>query len=146
MKRAEALFRALTHTTTRVALGGVQVLALTVLLPAALAGSRIQDPAPTAAEVALGDSIFNGRVGGALCYVCHGPKAKGVAGIGPDLTDKEWLHGDGSRVFIEKVVTDGVTKPKKVAAPMPAKGGGQLTGPQIRAVAAYVFTLSHPTK
>ncbi|HEX6313348.1 MAG TPA: c-type cytochrome [Gemmatimonadaceae bacterium] len=142
MKRAENVVR----TTRRVGAGVLQAAALTLLVPAWLAGSRIQEPAPTPAEIALGESVFNGRAGGALCYVCHGPKAKGVAGIGPDLTDKEWLHGDGSRTFIEKIVTDGVAKPKKVAAPMPPKGGGQLTDPQIKAVAAYVFTLSHPTR
>jgi mono/diheme cytochrome c family protein len=105
-----------------------------------------QQPAPSAAEVALGDSVFHGRVGGALCYVCHGPAAKGVTGLGPNLTDKEWLNADGSVASIEKVVTEGVPKPKKMPAPMPPKGGGQLTESQIKAVAAYVYSLSHPTR
>jgi mono/diheme cytochrome c family protein len=146
MQRADTMARHSTGTTKRVRLGVLHGVALTVLVPAGLAGSRVQEPAPTPAEVALGDSVFSGRVGGALCYVCHGPRAKGVTGIGPDLTDKEWLHGDGSRAFLEKIVTDGVSKPKKSAAPMPPKGGGQLTAPQIKAVAAYVFTLSQPTR
>jgi mono/diheme cytochrome c family protein len=98
------------------------------------------------AQVALGDSVFHGRVGGALCYVCHGANGKGVAGIGPNLTDKEWLNADGSVASIEKVVTEGVAKPKKMPAPMPPKGGGQLNEGQIKAVAAYVYSLSHPTK
>jgi mono/diheme cytochrome c family protein len=134
------------RTAARVALGVLQVGALLILLPAGLAGSRIQDAAPPPSEVALGDSVFHGRVGGALCYVCHGPAGKGVAGIGPNLTDQEWLHGDGTRPFLEKIVTEGVAKPKKVAAPMPPKGGGQLTEAQIKAVAAYVFTLRQPKK
>jgi mono/diheme cytochrome c family protein len=29
---------------------------------------------------------------------------------------------------------------------MPPKGGGQLTDPQIKAAAAYVYSLSHPAK
>ncbi len=98
------------------------------------------------ADIALGDSIFHGRAGGALCYVCHGPAGKGVSGLGPNLTDKEWLHADGSIASIEKVVTEGIAKPKKMPAPMPPKGGGQLSESQIKAVATYVYSLSHPAK
>jgi mono/diheme cytochrome c family protein len=105
-----------------------------------------QDGEPSPAQLALGDSIFHGRVGGALCYVCHGPNGKGVTGMGPNLTDKEWLHADGSIPSIEKVVTEGVAKPKKLPAPMPPKGGGQLTEGQIKAVASYVYSLNHPAK
>ena len=108
-----------------------------------VAGQPRQEPV-TPAQLALGDSVFHGRVGGALCYVCHGANGKGVAGIGPNLTDKEWLNADGSVASIEKVVTEGVAKPKKLPAPMPPKGGGQLTDGQVKAVAAYVYSLSHP--
>jgi mono/diheme cytochrome c family protein len=105
-----------------------------------------QDTGATPAQLALGDSVYHGRVGGALCLVCHGPAGKGVTGTGPDLTDKEWLNADGSVASIEKVITEGVAKPKKHPAPMPPKGGGQLTDSQIKAVAAYVYSLSHPAK
>ena len=104
------------------------------------------DPEATPAMLALGDSIFHGKVGAALCYVCHGPAGKGVTGLGPNLTDKEWLNGDGSLAFIEKTVETGVPKPKKAPAPMPPRGGGQLNESQIKAVAAYVYSLSHPKK
>lgn len=96
----------------------------------------------TPAMVALGDSIYHGRVGGALCQVCHGPAGKGVNPLGPSLVDAEWLHGDGSYAFIVNTVDKGVDKPKKSAAPMPAKGGGQLTPAQVLAVAAYVYSLN----
>ena len=112
---------------------------------ATLPGTR-QENTITPAQLALGDSVFHGRVGGALCFVCHGPGGKGVTGLGPNLTDKEWLNADGSLPSIEKVVTEGVAKPKKAPAPMPPKGGGQLTDVQIKAAAAYVYSLSHPTK
>ena len=107
---------------------------------------RSQETGATPAQLALGDSVFHGRVGGALCFVCHGPSGKGVTGTGPDLTDTEWLNADGSIASIEKVIAEGVAKPKKAPAPMPPKGGGQLTDSQIKAVAAYVYSLSHPTK
>ena len=101
---------------------------------------------PTPAELALGDSVYHGRVGGALCYVCHGSAGKGVTGIGPNLTDREWLNGDGTAEAIAKVITEGVAKPKKAPAPMPPKGGGQLTDAQIKAAAAYVHSLGQPKK
>lgn len=120
-----------------------------VLAAAAFAvsvGQATAVQAPSPAMIALGDSVFHGKAGTALCYVCHGPAGKGVAGLGPDLTDKEWLHGDGSVTLIAKVVTDGVLKPKKLPAPMPPKGGGQLSDAQINAVAAYVHSLGQPKK
>ena len=116
---------------------------MTAIASAALLPRLQEAGPPSPAVVALGDSVFHGKVGGALCYVCHGPAGKGVNGLGPNLTDNEWLNGDGSLPFIEKTVTEGVPKPKKMPAPMPPKGGGQLTEAQIKAVAAYVWTRSN---
>ena len=107
-----------------------------------LAPVRSQQPSPTAAEIALGDSVFHGKVGGALCYVCHGPAGKGVSGLGPNLTDAEWVNGDGSLTFIEKTILEGVPKPRKMPAPMPPRGGGQLNEVQVKGAAAYVWSLS----
>ena len=84
----------------------------------------------SAAQVAEGDKIF------------HGQDAKGTA-IAPNLTDSEWLNGDGSLAFIEHTVTTGVPKPKSHPAPMPPMGGASLNPDQIKAVAAYVYSLSH---
>jgi mono/diheme cytochrome c family protein len=100
------------------------------------------DPSASPATIALGDSVFHGKAGGALCYVCHGPAGKGMAGLGPSLVDKEWLHGDGSAAFIARIVTEGVPKPKKTTGPMPPKGGGNLSEVQVNAVAAYVHSLT----
>ena len=40
-------------------------------------------------------------------------------------------------------MTTGVPKPKEHPAPMPPKGGAPLTDDQVKAVAAYVYSLSH---
>ncbi|MEO6057627.1 MAG: c-type cytochrome [Gemmatimonadales bacterium] len=98
--------------------------------------------APGAQQIALGDSIFHGQVAGGTCTACHGQDAKGTA-VAPNLTDKEWINGDGSLAFIEKTVTNGVAQPKQHPAPMPPKGGAALDDQQVKAVAAYVFSLSH---
>jgi mono/diheme cytochrome c family protein len=93
-------------------------------------------------QIALGDSIFHGQVAGGTCTACHGQDAKGTA-VAPNLTDSQWLNGDGSYEFIVQTVTTGVPKPKEHPAPMPPKGGAQLTDDQVKAVAAYVYSLSH---
>jgi mono/diheme cytochrome c family protein len=92
--------------------------------------------------VALGDSIFHGQVGGGTCTVCHGQDAKGSP-VGPNLTDNEWLHSDGSLEGITKTIVNGVPQPKNAPAPMPPKGGAALTDEQVKAVAAYEYSLSH---
>jgi mono/diheme cytochrome c family protein len=92
--------------------------------------------------VALGDSIFHGQAGGGTCYACHGQDGKGT-GVGPNLTDGEWLNTDGSLEGLVKTIQTGVPTPKKAPAPMPPMGGASLTPEQVRAVAAYEYSLSH---
>lgn len=94
------------------------------------------------AEVVLGDSVYHGLIGGAPCTGCHGQDAKGTP-LAPDLTDNEWLWGDGSLGSIEQTIKRGVPHPKQHTGAMPPMGGAQLTQPQLRAVAAYVYALSH---
>jgi len=90
--------------------------------------------------IAMGDEIFHGKVGGATCYVCHGQDAKG-SGVGPNLTDSEWLNNDGTLTGIMGTIQTGVPKPKVAPAPMPPMGGASLTPDQVKAVATYVHSL-----
>jgi mono/diheme cytochrome c family protein len=112
--------------------------------PADLPRARQGQDSITPAMIALGDSIYHGRVAGGTCLACHGQTAKGVPGLAPDLTDAAWLHGDGSLASILDIVDKGVPKPKEAAAPMLPSGGARLSPAQKRAVAAYVYTLSRP--
>jgi len=110
---------------------------------AAVLGTRpvvAQAPdAVTPAAVAQGDSIFHSK---GNCYACHGANAQGA--VGPNLTDAEWIHSDGSYDAIVKQVTNGVSKEEsKSGIPMPAKGGSSITDDEVKAVAAYVYSLSH---
>ncbi len=98
-------------------------------------------PEVTPERIARGDSIFRGKAGGGTCFTCHQPNAKGIPGLAPDLTDDKWIHGDGSYAFIVQTVTKGVPKPKQAMAPMLPRGGTSLSEEQIRAVAAYVYSL-----
>jgi mono/diheme cytochrome c family protein len=92
------------------------------------------------ADSAAGDSIFH-RQG--RCFTCHGAAGEGMSTLGPPLLDGEWLHGDGSIAFIERVIAAGVAEPKAATIAMPAFEG-QLSPEQIRAVASYVYVLSRP--
>jgi mono/diheme cytochrome c family protein len=115
--------------------------------PAAV-GARPAAGAPpagaTAAMVALGDSVFHGEAAGGTCFTCHGADAKGTA-LAPPLVSHKWLTGDGSYAFIQQRVQQGMPSPTPpYAAPMPPMGGAQLKPEQVKAVAAYVYAISHP--
>jgi cytochrome c oxidase cbb3-type subunit III len=80
------------------------------------------------------------------CAVCHGRGASGNAGY-PDLTDGDWLWGDGSPEAIAETLRVGVNAQHDETriSQMPAFGREQmLTAPEVRSAAAYVFSLSHP--
>ncbi len=109
-----------------VALGGVR-------------SAEAQAAAPSAGVIAKGDSVFHTT---GMCYACHGQKAEGV--VGPNLTDAEWIHGDGSIDMIVKTVTHGIPKEEsKSGIVMPPKGGSSISDDDVKAVAAYVHSLSH---
>lgn len=85
----------------------------------------------TDAMIAEGKELYMSN-----CIGCHGPEMKG--GIGPDLTDAEWIHG-GTYKEIQTTISVGVPekgmlswepilgpqKVQKVAAYVHAAGGGQ---------------------
>jgi mono/diheme cytochrome c family protein len=102
------------------------------------------DPATiTPAMLALGDSVFHGLAGMGTCVSCHGPDATGPTGVAPNLKDAEWLHSDGSWEGIFKTVQSGVMAPKKHSSVMLPMGGAALSPEHLRAVTAYVYSLSH---
>ena len=82
--------------------------------------------------------------GAGICGACHGPDATGA--IGPDLTDGEWLIGDGEYEQLVTQILEGVSATEAtnpLGAIMPPKGGAAITEAQVRSVAAYVWALSH---
>jgi glucose/arabinose dehydrogenase/mono/diheme cytochrome c family protein len=107
----------------------------------AAANAKVPEGA-TREMVLLGGRIFRGEVGGAPCMGCHGMTGQGSV-LGPALNGKKWLWSDGSFAGITKTINDGVAQPKEYRSPMPAKGGAQLTDEQVKAVGAYVWSLSH---
>lgn len=86
------------------------------------------------------------RLFGDNCAACHGRDAKGNANF-PDLTDDDWLWGDGTPEAIAETLRVGINSPHEETriSQMPAFGRDQLlSAAEVREVAAYVYSLSHP--
>lgn len=89
--------------------------------------------------VAKGDALFHSS---GNCYACHGSKAEGL--VGPNLTDAEWIHSKGTYDDIVAQINHGVPKEEsKSGIVMPPKGGAALSDDDVKAIAAYVYSLSH---
>jgi mono/diheme cytochrome c family protein len=89
--------------------------------------------------VTKGDSLFHSS---GNCYACHGSKAEGL--VGPNLTDAEWLHSKGTYDDIVAQIHKGVPKEEsKSGIVMPPKGGANLSDDDVKAIAAYVYSLGH---
>jgi len=80
------------------------------------------------ATVAAGKAVFAAR-----CVACHADKGQGL--VGPNLTDKHWIHGTGKLMDIHKTVAEGVA-----AKGMPA-WEKQLTPTELTQVVSYVGTI-----
>jgi mono/diheme cytochrome c family protein len=81
------------------------------------------------------------RLYGMACVACHGPNGAGTQ-LGPSHRDTEWIHVDGGLDGIVEVIRTGVPAPEEHPVPMPPLGGGDFDDEQVRALAAYVYSLS----
>lgn len=94
----------------------------------------------TEAVIAEGKKIYGGR---GLCYLCHGAVPEG--GIGPDLSDSDWIWSEGRYEEIATQVFTGTTREaSKSGVAMPPRGGSHISDDEVRAVAAYIWAVSHP--
>lgn len=83
-------------------------------------------------RLAFGKAVFTKN-----CASCHSPDGGG--GIGPNLTDGSWIHGDGSIDAIAKVVREGVSE--KGMPPW----GPILKREEVMSAAAFVRSLRGTT-
>lgn len=74
-----------------------------------------------------GEAIFKNK-----CALCHGPEGQGM--VGPNLTDKFFLHG-GSVEQIRTIIAEG-----KIEKAMPV-WKEELSPRQLDGVAQYVFSM-----
>ena len=98
------------------------------------ATEKVWDETELAAKVDQPDSLKQGSaVFVSKCSACHGAQGQGV--IGPNLTDKFWIHGTGQRKDIAQVVTKGV-----LDKGMPS-WSGLISDDEILSVVGYVYSL-----
>jgi mono/diheme cytochrome c family protein len=120
-------------------------VALTVCATRAPAQEKTALPSGVTEEmIAQGAEVYKGP---GICSSCHGPDGQGVPNLGSNLADAEWTHSDGSFEGILKSIETGVGADKSTnGVAMPPKGGGPISDEQLSAVAAYVWSLSQPSK
>ena len=121
---------------------GLLVAALMCVAAAPAAAQEKLPAGVTPAMIAKGKTVFTST---GLCFACHGMDAKGM--VGPSLVDPTWIHGKGTYPEIVKIVTTGIpaAETKLGKGAMPPKGGSQISEDDVKAVSAYVWSLSHPT-
>ncbi|MEY4754962.1 MAG: cytochrome-c oxidase, cbb3-type subunit [Pseudomonadota bacterium] len=83
-----------------------------------------------AQAMGIGERLFANN-----CSGCHGSDARGSKGF-PNLTDADWLGGDGSPAYIEKTITEGRQ------GMMPVMAGAVGSAEDVKNVANYVLSLS----
>ncbi|MXX60583.1 MAG: c-type cytochrome [Holophagales bacterium] len=113
--------------------GAVSVVLAPMVAPA---GAAAADPT----TVERGAVIYRGGT----CPVCHHWEGQGNR-RGPDLTDEEWLHGDGSlaavRTAIETGFRHGTGRRFRGKYEMWPLGGMELDESDVDALTAYVWSL-----
>jgi mono/diheme cytochrome c family protein len=119
---------------------------LVALMAGAVTGSATaQNAAPdslpegvTAEMVVRGKTIFSGA---GVCFACHG--ANGQGQTAPSLADTVWIHSRGEYDRIVQLILTGVSAgDSKSGVVMPPRGGSAINDADVRAVAAYVWSLS----
>jgi mono/diheme cytochrome c family protein len=99
---------------------------------------RERPPDVTDSAIAVGRALFHGA---ANCAGCHGVEGRGSE-VAPALIDAAWLHGNGSYEMISRLVLRGVTRYESTEGqPMPMRGWAPISDEQVRAVAAYVWSI-----
>ena len=115
-------------------------LSLVVVALLAAPGARPAAAASDPATVERGAAIYRGGT----CPVCHHWEGQGNR-RGPDLTDEEWLHGDGSVAAVRKSIETGFRHGagrrfggKYEMWPL---GGMELDDEEVESLTAFVWSL-----
>jgi mono/diheme cytochrome c family protein len=95
----------------------------------------------TDSAIAWGRELFHGS---ANCAACHGEGGRGTE-YGPNITGALWLHGPGTYESLIEQIKHGVPASRSATGQaMPMRGWAPMNDDDVRAVAAYVWSISHP--
>ena len=126
------------------------LIAMVVLAVMLVAGCGGEEPkaesaaAPAAAVALVGDAVNGGNIFSTACVACHGPEAKGVTGLGKDLTTSEWVGQQSDAQLIEfiKKGRDAGDPLNTTGVAMPPKGGNPAMSEQeIADIVAFVRSI-----
>jgi disulfide bond formation protein DsbB len=100
---------------------------------------------PAAGQAAAAGNVAQGRtLFQQSCMSCHGPEAKGLPGLGKDMTTSEFIKGQTDAQLLEFIkkgrpVSDPANTTK---VDMPPKGGNPaLTDAQLNDIIAFMRSL-----
>jgi disulfide bond formation protein DsbB len=107
--------------------------------PAPVADSSSSESSSSSTSSASGEELFS-----LTCAPCHGPDAKGVQGLGKDLTTSEFAKEMSDADFLAFVIEGRPADhpDNTTAIEMPPRGGNpNLTDAQLGEIIAYLRTL-----
>jgi mono/diheme cytochrome c family protein len=124
------------------------ILSFASMLIATVSATAQISPRPypegvTDSSIAWGKQLFHGS---ANCAGCHGRDAGGTD-EGPALTGALWLHGPGTYSWLVEQINRGLPAHETwTGKPMPMRGWSNMPDEDVRAVAAYVWAITHPPR
>lgn len=111
----------------------------------AIVPTETATPQPTAQSEAVAYTPDQIKQGQALfigtCSACHGPEAKGIPGLGKNLTTSTFVHGLSDAELLQFIITGRpVTDPANTTGvAMPARGANpSLTDDQLHQIIAFI--------
>lgn len=115
-----------------------------MLLAACGGGAPASTPTP---QGPVGDATAGKKAYDSTCIACHGADAKGMTGLGKDLTTSEFVKttSDADMVAFIKIGRPASDPANTQGVDMPPKGGNPaLTDQDILDIVAFVRSLQVP--
>jgi disulfide bond formation protein DsbB len=115
-----------------------------LLLAACGGGAPASTPTP---QGPVGDATAGKKAYDSTCIACHGADAKGMTGLGKDLTTSEFVKttSDADMVAFIKIGRPASDPANTQGVDMPPKGGNPaLTDQDILDIVAFVRSLQVP--
>ena len=123
----------------------IVIVCLLLALSLALTACGGSAPAaPTKPAGPVGDASKGAQKFAGTCASCHGPDAKGITGLGKDLTTSEFAKGksDADLIAFIKAGRSTSDPANTTGVDMPPKGGNPaLSDQDLADIAAYIRTL-----